>query len=149
MTDLTSNGVFGVEKIELKRKPFPNFQGIYFITPTKENFDFIEQDAIGKIYKFFHIYTTNEIPNGVMSHLAGKSLLISKIITLKELNIDFRTIDDCTFTLETKNLLHKLYYDDSDNEKILSHLAKKLYCALSVMMPTASLEVTFQKTKIC
>lgn len=42
MTDLTSNGVFGVEKIELKRKPFPNFQAIYFITPTIENFDFID-----------------------------------------------------------------------------------------------------------
>ena len=42
MTDLTSNGVFGVEKIELKRKPFPSFQAIYFITPTIENFDYID-----------------------------------------------------------------------------------------------------------
>jgi len=81
-----------------------------------------------------------------MAHIATKRTMISKIITLKELNIDFKTIDDCTFTLEMQGLYHRLYYDDSDNERVFEFIAKKLYCALSVLMPTQSLEVTYSNS---
>lgn len=149
MTDLTSNGIFGVEKLELQRKPFPVFQAIYFIKATKENFDLIEQDAENSLYRYFHVYTCSEIDQEVMSYLGTKKKLIQKLLTLKELNIDFQTVDDCTFTLGMPNMLNSLYYDMDAKAGILTTTAKRLYCALSVLMPCSSLEVTFQRSDNC
>ena len=42
MSDLTSNGVFAIEKLELIRKPFPSAHAIYFLEPTEKNLDKIE-----------------------------------------------------------------------------------------------------------
>ena len=150
MTDLTSNGVFGVERLDLARKPFPMFQAIYFINPTNEAFDQIAQDMEDGLYSHIHIFTVSEIPEEVMANLSSKKKMIRKLLSLKELNLDFRTVDDCTFTLEMFGILNYLYFEDHGYKSLIcDRIAKKLFCALSIMMPTQSLEVTFQKTKTC
>lgn len=89
MSDLTSNGVFAVEKLELRRKPFPQAHAIYFLRPEASNFKRMEEDAAAGCYSHIHAYFTTEIPDSAMEVLRAQRALIAKLLTLKELNIDF------------------------------------------------------------
>ena len=86
--ELSQEGVLFIENIMKKRKKFKNLHGIYLIAPTTENFRKIEQDFEKKgMYAKLHICTTQPIPNDIFEKISTFSM-VSKISTLKELNID-------------------------------------------------------------
>lgn len=148
MSDLTSNGIFAVERLELKRKPFPSAHAIYFLEPSIISVDRMDDDFQQGLYSHAHIYFTKVIPEDVMTHFKTKKALLKKILSLKELNIDFTVVDDTSFTLTLPGMLNQLYYNEN-NLSVLNHAAEKLYCALSVLMPLSSMEVAFQRTDNC
>ena len=149
MSDLTSNGVFAIEKLELVRKPFPSAHAIYFLEPTEKNLDKMEADFVQKTYAYAHCYFTKVIPEKAMQYFKTKKHLLSKLLSLKELNIDFEVADDSTFSLGLPGLLNHLYYQDPKDHRIVGHLSEKLYCALSILMPCANLEIFHQRSDNC
>ena len=91
--------IVGIEKIELKRKPFPKMQAIYFLEPKHENLELVQQDVRNKLYESVHLYFTRVVPDSVFSVLKNMPDVIKKLTSFKELNLDFTVIDDCQFSL--------------------------------------------------
>jgi syntaxin-binding protein 1 len=48
MRETLEKGVYGIEKIQLNRKPFPRLNAVYFIQPTIENLRKIADDFNAK-----------------------------------------------------------------------------------------------------
>ena len=48
MRETLEKGVYGIEKIQLKRKPFPRLNAVYFVQPTIENLRKIADDFNAK-----------------------------------------------------------------------------------------------------
>jgi len=65
MSDLMEFGISAIEKLELKRKPFPKMHAIYVITPSEATIGHLIQDFADKKkpqYAAVHLFVTNRIP---------------------------------------------------------------------------------------
>lgn len=60
--DLSQYGILFVENLKVKRKPFKNLNGIYFINPSIENFQKINED-----FKSMHILLIYNVHQKVVS----------------------------------------------------------------------------------
>jgi hypothetical protein len=91
-----------VEKLEIARQPMPSLHAIYFITPCADSVqamidDF--KDPKKPRYAFAHIFFTSRAARPLAADAAGmgsdvlaaikQSNLVSRVKTLKEVNIEF------------------------------------------------------------
>lgn len=139
MKDLTDQKIIGIEKIELKRKPFHKMHAIYFIEPNVENLKKVEEDCQSKTYGSVHLYFTRNIPDSLFQTLRNMPTVLSSLLSFKELNLDFHVIDDCQFNLGMKNIFNQLYGNKDTNTLIT--IAEKLYTLVSVFLPTSNLQL--------
>lgn len=80
MIDLMEMGVTALEKLELKRKPFPKMQAMYLLTPTERSVDLLLQDFAKKKtpqYGTVHLCFSSRLPE----HLFQKIALCSELMS--------------------------------------------------------------------
>lgn len=96
--ELTENGVFIVENIERKRKDYPKYPSIYFLTPTDSNIDFIEEDfgEGEKKYASLHLFFTKQIPDSTFAYLKTKRC-VKRVKSLMEVNLNMSMVNDFIF----------------------------------------------------
>lgn len=73
MIDLMEMGVTALEKLELKRKPFPKMQAMYLLTPTEATIDLLIQDFHKKKtpqYGTVHLFFSSKLPEHLFQKLA-------------------------------------------------------------------------------
>jgi syntaxin-binding protein 1 len=133
--DLTQRGVTVIEQLEKSRKPMPEVDALYFLTPTYKSInrltvDFIEQAP----YRQVHLFFTGKISDKSMRSIANSSVM-PYIKTFKEANCGFRIIGRDCFSLETSGLFGSLYLSKSSTERkeILSYISKNLTSVCGVM----------------
>lgn len=44
-----------------------HLKAVYFIRPTKENLSILKEEIAGPHFKEYHLYFTNEIPDGIIT----------------------------------------------------------------------------------
>lgn len=133
--DLTERGVTVIEQLEKARKPMPDVDALYFLTPTHKSItrlttDFIEETP----YRQVHIFFTGKVSDKLMRTIANSSIF-PYIKTFKEVNCGFRVLGSNCFSLEYSNLLGNLYTPNSAQERkeILSFISQHLASVLGVM----------------
>ena len=95
-------GLFSIEHITKKRKPYRSFNAIYFITPTEENCQAIVSDYNKKnrLYKTANIFFTFPVADYMLDILVEKDL-VNRITTCKEANISFELLDSNVFKIDS------------------------------------------------
>jgi syntaxin-binding protein 1 len=141
--DLIEQKIIGIEKIELKRKAFPKMHAIYFLEPKDATLRKVQEDVQAKMYESIHLYYTQAVPGSVFDTLKSMPDVISKLVSFKELNLDFLVIDDCTFTFKMQDAFWQIY--NTEDPRLIDIVAQKLYTLISVFLPTCSLEVYTEK----
>ena len=137
MSDLLSNGIFSIEKLEIQRESFPNFKGLYFITPTESSVNFIENDfknsdkpMYGKAFIFF----SHPALESILKLLSNNHNLLRRLKLCKEVNISFNIKDDDLYELSILEGL-ELFITKNDELKkniILSDIAERLFTVCTV-----------------
>ncbi len=137
MSDVLNKGIFSIEKLEKGRQKFPNYQAIYFISPTKPSIDFILKDFEDKAnpqYKRIHIFFSHQVMDSSLSLLANEKIY-SRILTCKELNMSFLCKNRNLFELGVPNFLDIFTAKgdkDKERDKIAT-LSERLFTVCCVL----------------
>ena len=106
MSDIMDSGVSVVEDLAKAREPMQQ-AAVYFIQPTPESIARVLDDfggpegkaGVGKgksLYPSAHIFFSNKLPAEAVEKLKANPRLLKALKTLKELNLEFLTIDSRT-----------------------------------------------------
>jgi hypothetical protein len=133
--DLTQRGVTVIEQLEKSRKPMPDVDVLYFLTPSHKSITRLTQDFIEQTpYRQVHVYFTGKVNDKLMRTIANSSVM-PHIKTFKEANCGFRVLGQDCFSLEYSGLASNLYTPRSAQERkeILSFISQNLASVLGVM----------------
>lgn len=147
-TDLMEKGIAGIERLELKRKQFENMHAIYFISPTRESIDLINADFEGKKkrqYGFIHIVFSNTVADDLLDYLVGKKAILDLIVNVKQVNLDFKGVDETTFSLNMKGVLPVLYSDKrvDERDQMIDAITSKLSTVLTSLKDYWNVQVLY------
>ena len=135
MSDLLNRGIFTVELITNKRKKFPNYGVIYFISPTIKSINCLIEDFSNEkspTYKIIYLYFTHRLPEELMEKLVTKEF-IKRTVLFKELNLSFFTREDVFFDFGWESGL-KIFSCEEDKEaKLIQSLADRLFTVLTTL----------------
>lgn len=97
LKDLIDMGISTIEKLELKRKPYPKHDVFYFIEPTKESIDLLLNDFKDEImYRKVNLIFTTKIDNQFIDEIS-KSQLVNRITQIKSFNHKLYYLQENTF----------------------------------------------------
>ena len=119
VSEAINMGLLSLESISLKRQPFKNYSAIYYISPSEESIkniinDF--KDEKKRLYKYAHIFFTDPVPENKLKKLCEKNV-INRILTCKEVNLNFLTLDSNLYNFGSVynfNSLYQLYKFNED-----------------------------------
>ncbi|KAG2432231.1 hypothetical protein HXX76_009150 [Chlamydomonas incerta] len=127
MSDILDCGVSVVEDLTRAREPIQQ-PAVYFIQPTPESISRVLDDfggpegkvGVGKsksLYTSAHIFFSNKLPAEAMEKLKANPRLIKALKTLKELNLEFLTVDSRTMITDHPDAGALLLGDACEREK--------------------------------
>lgn len=124
MFDILDRGVTIVELLAKKRKPLPEQDAIYLISPTSKNISYIKDDFVsGARYLRAHVFFIDICPSDLIKQLA----ILQKVIgTVKELNLNFVPNEAKIFSLDNPVGLYETYSPNSTSgecERIADQLS--------------------------
>jgi syntaxin-binding protein 1 len=117
MYDIMEHKVTLVEKLHLNRQPFPDMDVIYLTLPTVEAAQRISKDFESRSkakYNNVHLFFLENIDNDVFGVIQSNPLLVSKVKTLKEVYLDFLSIESNVFHFDMPNSIERLYGVQAD-----------------------------------
>ncbi|GMP61810.1 hypothetical protein CsSME_00024127 [Camellia sinensis var. sinensis] len=96
MADITDEGVSLVEDLFRRRQPLPSMDAIYFIQPSKEN---------------------TPIPKELVSRIKNDTSVLPRIGALREMNLEYFSIDSQAYITEHERALEDLFGEDVENSR--------------------------------
>jgi hypothetical protein len=127
LSELILAGVTAVESIEKVRKPFPTFRAVYFLTPNRENVDYLQADyEPKKLYRSQYVFFSRPLAEPDFQYLTTKPFS-KKLGGLKEFNLDMFPIADNLFL--------------SPHETSLELQAGSVVSAIASLQDVASIEL--------
>lgn len=137
MSDLLGIGLVSVEKLEISRQRFPNYQAIYFISPVQSSVEEIAKDFKDQkkpLYGKIHIYFSHKVSDSVLDTLVTPQCL-SRIKTCKELNISFlkRGLNLFDLGMRSSFGIFACRDNESNREKILEEMSDRLLTVMAVL----------------
>lgn len=140
MMDLLEEGVVAIERLELSRKQFPKMHAIYFLSPTEETIEALLKDFVNPKdpqYGNVHLYFTNHVQQELVNKLGAQKSFIERVLTFKELNLDFLIPESNLFHLDMKGKFSNIFCDIGGSaEKQRDALIDKIASKLSTVVPT-------------
>ncbi|THG21409.1 hypothetical protein TEA_008505 [Camellia sinensis var. sinensis] len=129
--DLTiaTHGVFAfpavVEDLFRRRQPLPSMDAIYFIQPSKENVVMFLSDMSGRepLYKKYvidsraYVYFSTPIPKELVSRIKNDTSVLPRIGALREMNLEYFSIDSQAYITEHERALEDLFGEDVENSR--------------------------------
>ncbi|EME31688.1 SNARE-interacting protein-like protein [Galdieria sulphuraria] len=128
MNDLISRGITLIESLEAIRDPLPMLDVIYFMSPNDESFLSLiadqntQLDWTPSLYNAIHIFACNRISESLLQciHSIGGRRLLSKLVTLKEIQVDYLAVGENVYHLDRTDSLYQLTKEESRKEEIFS-----------------------------
>ncbi|OII72595.1 syntaxin binding protein [Cryptosporidium ubiquitum] len=105
--DIIEAGVTIVEQLHSKREPLRKMDCIYFITGNKRNLERVQRDYEGGgMYRSAHLFVTGFRGERISGFdiLSNHDGLLRKLLTFKEVNLDFIPYDSRTFYIDNEGL---------------------------------------------
>ncbi|KAL7238677.1 hypothetical protein ACSBR2_004719 [Camellia fascicularis] len=119
MADITDEGVSLVEDLFRRRQPLPSMDAIYFIQPSKENVVMFLSDMSGRepLYKKAYVYFSTPIPKELVSRIKNDTSVLPRIGALREMNLEYFSIDSQAYITEHERALEDLFGEDVENSR--------------------------------
>ncbi|XP_008659325.1 probable protein transport Sec1b isoform X1 [Zea mays] len=119
MAEITDAGISLVEDLFKRREPMPSMDAIYFLQPLKENVIMLLSDMSGRcpLYRKAYIFFSSPIPKDLVTYIKNDSSVIPRIGALREMNLEFFTIDMQGFVTDHDTALIDLYGPSEQNSK--------------------------------
>ncbi|KAK9079729.1 hypothetical protein SSX86_001402 [Deinandra increscens subsp. villosa] len=139
MAELTEEGVSLVEDINKRRQPLPNMDAVYYIQPTKENVTMLVSDLSGKspLYRDAYIFFSSTIPKELVAEIKKEPTIKSRLRGMKEMNLEYFTIDSQCFITDHGKALEELYGDEEISRKgdeCLTAMANRIATVFASML---------------
>ncbi|XP_051113716.1 SNARE-interacting protein KEULE-like isoform X3 [Andrographis paniculata] len=132
MADITDQGVSLDEDLYRRRQPLPSLDAIYFIKPTKENVILLLSDMSGRepLYRKAYVYFSSSISKDLVSRIKRDSSVLRRIGALREMNLEYFSIDSQGFITDHVNALEELFGQDAETshrvDMCLNTMAKRI-----------------------
>jgi len=97
--------------LELNRQPFPKLEAIYFITPVLNSVQkLIDDYEKPKLqYAGVHIFWTSHLADALLQKVGECSKLSEKIITMKEINLEFLAVEQQCYHLDNPDIFKNIF----------------------------------------
>jgi len=121
MMELMELNVLAVDRIDNDRNSYPNQHAIYFLSCSDESIKALLDDFKDKQsakYSRVHLFFLNHLSPEIMRRLSASPLLLERVLTFKEFNLDFSCKFDNLFSLEMIGDLKVLYSSKIDEFKL-------------------------------
>lgn len=129
MVELMEMGITAVEKLELKRKPFPKMHAIYFLNSDPKNIEFLVEDfknVDNPQYGLLHLFFINRVSQENMKLISSCKPMLKKVKTFKEIYSDFLIVEDFLFTLDMPQALSDLFSRPENFSLMIEEIAIRL-----------------------
>ncbi|EYU30559.1 hypothetical protein MIMGU_mgv1a002638mg [Erythranthe guttata] len=119
MSDITDQGVSLVEDLYRRRQPLTSMDAIYFIQPSKENVVLFLSDMSGRepLYRKAYVYFSAPISKDLIARIKRDTSVLPRIGALREMNLEYVTIDNQGFITDHERALEELFGDDAENSR--------------------------------
>lgn len=137
--DLIEVGALAIEKLELIRKPFPETHAIYFVSPTEKTINTIIEDFANSktlMYGNAHLFFTSFVEKSLFEKLKTSRNLLERVLTFRELNIDFLSPEPNVFHLDEAKTLPIIFSRQGQQET--NKLEESIAYRLSTVIPNLS-----------
>ena len=133
MTDILNKGIFSVESIYNSRQNFPNYNAIYFISPTENSINLLKKDFLNKPkYNQILIYFTHKIEENIFNLLIINNI-IKRTIVCRELNLSFFIKENNVFDLNFESGLKIFTLDDINKQNLIKSISYRLFSVCSTL----------------
>ena len=133
MTDILNKGIFSVESIYNTRQNFPNYNAIYFISPTENSINLLKKDFLNHPkYKKILIYFTHKIEENNFNLLIANNI-IKRTILCKELNLSFFIKENNVFDLNFESGLKIFTLDDINKENLIKSISYRVFSVCTTL----------------
>jgi syntaxin-binding protein 1 len=112
MYDVMENRISLVEKLEINRQPFKELDVVYIVAASEASVKLIcrdFQDESSAKYSDVHIFFLEPVPQRIMGMLENCPVLIDRLTTLKEINVNFIAAEQSTFHFDSPHSLNAMY----------------------------------------
>jgi len=119
--------------IKEKRSHVADVSAVYFVEPTKENFDIIINDAETGVYEFFYLNFTNSISRGDLDYFAEKVAqkeLAHKFEKVFDQYTDFISLDPQLFCFDIPDFFYRAtskFASDDDQMQLLNSTVDSIF----------------------
>lgn len=125
LTEVLNNGIFSIDSIYKKRKPYKSYNAIYLISGKKEIIEKVMKEDFGsnkkRLYKFCHLFIIDEITNDLYDFMAENKFL-KYIKSLKQVSIKYVSIDKNIFSFGNDINYNSIYSLFENNNKNINKL---------------------------
>ena len=135
VSDLLNKGILSIELINNKRKKFPNYNAIYFLSPSNEScnllvndFNDLDNPSYNKIFLFF----THKLTEDLLEKITTEGI-IQHTVLIKEFNLSFTIYDENIFNLNLKSGLKIFRLNFDEEEKMIKILSHRIFTVLSIL----------------
>ncbi|KAJ3092002.1 vacuolar sorting protein VPS33/slp1 [Quaeritorhiza haematococci] len=136
MPDILDEQVTLVEKLQQQRQPYPQMEAVYFMAPVQESIQIMIDDfkRSRPLYAAAHLYFTSSLPDRLLEKIK-LSPVLSKVKSLKELNVDFIAYESKAFLFEQPQSMWAVYNPPSASLQTyeLETIAKRLTSVLATL----------------
>ncbi|KAH6812581.1 Sec1/munc18-like proteins superfamily [Perilla frutescens var. frutescens] len=119
MSEITEQGFPLVEDLYRRRQPFPSKDAIYFIQPSKENIVMLLSDMSGRepLYRKAYVYFSSPVPKHLLTHIKNDYSVVPRIAALREMNLEYFSIDNQGFITDHERALEELFSDEAEHSR--------------------------------
>ncbi|KAL1190845.1 Protein transport Sec1b [Cardamine amara subsp. amara] len=136
MSEITQEGISLVEVITKHRQPMTAMEAIYFIQPTEANVTAFLSDMNGKspLYKKAFVFFSSPISRSLVTLIKKDLRAMKRIGALKEMNLEYISMDAQGFITNNENALEELFSDEESHQRAdacLNLVAKRIATVLA------------------
>jgi syntaxin-binding protein 1 len=152
MTEVLSQGIFSVDRLDTKRQKFPKYHALYYVSPSAHSCEEIVkdfQDESKPAYSRAHVYFSHKITNTTLEKLVTQNTC-KRIKTCKEVNLSFLTRDRNLFDIGMSKAL-EIFTVKNNNEqtgKIVSNICERLFTVCAALKEYPYIQYQ-SSSKIC
>ena len=150
VSDLLNKGILSIELISNKRSKFPNYNAIYFLSPSNEScnqlikdFNDLDNPSYDKIFLFF----THKLPENLLEEITTEGI-IQHTALIKEFNLSFTIYDENIFNLNWKSGLKIFRLNLDEEEKMIKILSNRIFTVLSILNINPFIQIQ-NESKLC
>ncbi|CAN6867897.1 hypothetical protein Bca4012_043683 [Brassica carinata] len=136
MSEISQQGISLAEVITRQRQPMTSFDAIYFIQPTESNVNAFLSDMTGKspLYKKAFVFFSSPVSRSLVTLIRKDMRAMKRISALKEMNLEYISMDIQGFVTNNENALEDLYSDEENHQRAdycLNVVAKRIATVLA------------------